>query len=261
MRFARALVVFAHPDDAEFMCGGTVAAWARQGTEVHYVCITDGSAGSNEPGITRQAMRVTRERELRNAADVLGVRSCTFLGFVDGELQVTMDLRRAVTREVRRVRPDVLVGPDPSRLWARGEYINHPDHRAAGEAVLCAVNPDAPTRPQFPELLDEGLEPFEVPALWLGAEEADTFIDISETLEIKLEALRRHHSQVKDMPFAELVRDRARAVGERAGMGLAEGFRTFQLKREVPATSVDAEERTDSSAAAEVARTAEAAHG
>jgi LmbE family N-acetylglucosaminyl deacetylase len=230
VQFARALVVFAHPDDAEFMCGGTVAVWTAQGTEVHYACVTDGSAGSNEPGASREEIRTIRERELREAASVLGVRSCTFLGFVDGELELSLDLRRAVTREVRRIRPDVLVGPDPSRLWARGEYINHPDHRAAGEAVLCAVNPDSPTRPQFPELLAEGFQPYEVPNLWLVAEDADTFVDISATLDTKLEALRRHRSQVKHMPFEEMVRGRAQDVGERAGMGSAEGFRTFALR-------------------------------
>jgi LmbE family N-acetylglucosaminyl deacetylase len=226
-RFDRALVVFAHPDDAEFMCGGTVAAWAADGTEVHYACVTDGSAGSNEPGASREEMRAVRERELREAAEVLGVASCTFLGFPDGELTVTREVRRAVTREVRRIRPDILVGPDPSRLWARGEYVNHPDHRAAGEAVLCAVNPDSPTRLQFPELLEEGLEPFEVPSLWLVAEEADTFVDISSTIDKKVEALLRHRSQVKDMPVDDLVRERAITIGKEAGMDLAEGFRTF----------------------------------
>jgi LmbE family N-acetylglucosaminyl deacetylase len=227
VRFARALVVFAHPDDAEFACGGTVARWAREGTEVHYLCCTDGSAGSNEPGAVREDIAVTRERELREAAEVLGVRSVTILGFVDGELAVTLDLRRAVTREVRRVRPDLLVAQDPSRLWRAGEYVNHPDHRAAGEAALCAVNPDAPTRPQFPELLDEGLEPFEVPNLWLWSDEGDTFVDISSTLDRKLDALTRHRSQVQHMDYRELVRRRAKEVGARGGVDLAEGFRTF----------------------------------
>ena len=167
MTFSRAMVLFAHPDDAEFFCGGTVARWAREGCEVHYVCATDGSAGSNDPGTTREAMRVVREREMRAAADILGVSSVTFLGEVDGFLAVTPDTRRKVTREVRRLRPDVLVAPDPSRLWSGNGYINHADHKAAGELALCAVMPDAPTRVMFQELEDEGLEPFEVPNLYL----------------------------------------------------------------------------------------------
>src|SRR5438309_6280058 len=143
MAFERALVAFAHPDDAEFGFGGTVARWAREGTEVHYVCVTDGSAGSNRPGQDRDFMRPIRRTEQEAAAEVLGVASVTFLGFVDGELEANLDLRRVVTREVRRIRPDVLVGPDPSRLWSRTrDYVNHPDHRVVGEVLLCAVMPD-----------------------------------------------------------------------------------------------------------------------
>src|ERR671935_1235836 len=228
MQFRRALVVFAHPDDAEFGFAGTVARWAREGTEVHYVSVTDGSAGSNEPGTSREAMRPVRRREQQAACEVLEVTSCTFLDFVDGEVELTLDLRRAVTREVRRIRPDVLVGQDPSRLWNRSrDYVNHPDHKAAGEAVLGAVMPDSPTRVQFPELLEEGLEPFEVPALWLGAEDADTYVDISETLDLKLEALACHESQVRHLPYKDWVVRHAAERGAAAGMQYAEGFRTF----------------------------------
>lgn len=231
MGFRRALVLFAHPDDAEFGFGGTVAKWVVEGTEVHYVCVTDGSAGSNEPGTTREAMRPVREREQREAGRVLGVASCTFLGFVDGELEVTLDLRRAVTREVRKVRPDVILAPDPARLWNRSrDYVNHPDHKAVGEAALCAVMPDAPTRVQFPELLDEGFEPFEVPALWLGAEDADTYVDITDTLQMKLKALACHESQVSDLPYEEWVTRRAAELGAAAGMQHAEGYRTFTFR-------------------------------
>jgi LmbE family N-acetylglucosaminyl deacetylase len=231
MGFRRALVLFAHPDDAEFGFGGTVAKWAAEGTEVHYVCVTDGSAGSNEPGVTRDDMRPVREREQREACRVLGVASCTFLEFVDGEVELTLDLRRAVTRQVRRIRPDVIVATDPSRLWNRArDYVNHPDHKAVGEAALCAVMPDAPTRVQFPELLDEGLEPFEVPTLWLGSEEPDTYVDITDTLEVKLKALACHESQMKGLPYEEWVTRRAAEVGAAAGMQHAEGYRTFVLR-------------------------------
>ena len=209
-----------------------MALWAREGTDVHYVVITDGSAGSNEPGAVREEIARTREREQRAAAEVLGVRSVTFLGFRDGELEVNVETRRAVTREVRRIRPDVVVAPDPSRLWSQNRrYVNHADHRAAGELALCAVMPDAPSRPQFPELLDEGLEPFEIPNLWLGSEEPDTYVDITKTIDVKLEALARHRSQ-RGEASAPWVRERARELGARGGVEYAEAFRTFAFKDE-----------------------------
>src|SRR5947207_5019347 len=228
--FASAVVLFAHPDDAEFMCGGTMAAWARSGCEVHYVVITDGSAGSNEPGVTREQMRPIREREQRAAADVLGVKSVTFLGEVDGMLEVNLDTRRKVCREVRRLRPEVIVAPDPSRLWSGRGYVNHWDHKQAGLLALTAVMPDAPSRPMFPELLDEGIEPFEVPNLWLAMNEADTYVDITETLDAKLASLAEHVSQPTDgaTPF---LRERAEALRAQSGSGYtyAEGFKAFHL--------------------------------
>jgi LmbE family N-acetylglucosaminyl deacetylase len=231
MRFSSALVLFAHPDDAEFGCGGTVAAWASEGTEVHYVVITDGSAGNNEPGWTRPEISRVRKQEQRAAAEVLGVRTVTFLDFPDGMLEVNLDTRRAVTREVRRIRADVLVAPDPSRRWSGRAYINHADHRAAGELALCAVMPDSPSRPQFAELLEEGLEPFEIPNLWLVAEEADTYVDITKTIDLKVEALTKHRSQgVED--DLQWVRHRAKELGEKGGMEYAEGYLAFSLKEE-----------------------------
>ncbi|HEU4527825.1 MAG TPA: PIG-L deacetylase family protein [Actinomycetota bacterium] len=229
MRFASALVIFAHPDDAEYMCGGTIAAWAKEGTEVHYCVITDGSAGSNEPGVVREELAVVREAEQRAAAEILGVKDLTFLGFVDGELEVNLETRRAVTGVVRRVRPEVIVAPDPSRLWSGSGYINHWDHKQAGALALCAVMPDAPSRPQFPELLDEGLEPFEIPNLWLGSEDADTYIDITPTIDTKLAALAAHQSQHAEAS-APWVRERARKLGEEAGVEYAEAFKTFSFE-------------------------------
>jgi LmbE family N-acetylglucosaminyl deacetylase len=226
--FASALIIFAHPDDGEFMCGGTVAAWAKEGTEVHYCVVTDGSAGSNEPGVTREEMIPIREREQRAAAEVLGVTSLHFLGFRDGVLEVNPETRTAVTRVVRRVRPEVIVAPDPSRLWSGTGYINHWDHKQAGTLALCAVMPDAPSRPQFSELLEEGFEPFEVPNLWLSAEEPDTYVDITKTIDLKIEALRRHESQGTG-DAEEWVRERARELGDQSGTEYAEGFRAFSF--------------------------------
>jgi LmbE family N-acetylglucosaminyl deacetylase len=181
--------------------------------------------------MTREVMAPIREAEQRAAAEVLGVRSVTFLGQRDGELEVNLDTRRAVARVVRTVRPEVIVAPDPSRLWSGSGYINHWDHKQAGTLALTAVMPDAPSRPMFPELLDEGLEPFEVHDLWLWAEEPDTFVDISETLEVKLEALRCHVSQGTEDSEA-WVRERARELGQAGGLELAEAFKAFALRDE-----------------------------
>ncbi len=227
--FGSALVLFAHPDDAEFMCGGTLAGWARGGCDVHYVVITDGSAGSNEPGVTRAQLRPIREREQRAAADVLGVRSVTMLGEVDGTLEVTLDTRRKVCREVRRLRPEVIVAPDPSRLWT-DNYVNHWDHKQAGLLALTVVMPDAPTRPMFPELEDEGLEPFEVPNLWLSSNEPDTYVDITDTMDTKLAALAEHVSQGTG-EAEPWVRKRAEELAAQSELGCtyAEGFKALRF--------------------------------
>jgi LmbE family N-acetylglucosaminyl deacetylase len=244
MTFERALVVFAHPDDAEFGSAGTVATWTAGGTEVTYVCVTDGSAGSNEPGAVREELATVREAEQRAACDVLGVTECVFLGWVDGEVEPTLALRKAITRQVRRVRPDVLMAPDPVRWWDEGrQYINHPDHRNVGQACMAVVNPDAPTRPQFPELLDEGFEPFEIPNLWIPAWEgdADTFVDITSAIDKKIEALRCHRSQIGDEPVDEWIRERAKQRGEPHGYPYAESYRTFRLTDEARAEGEDEE--------------------
>jgi len=235
MEVERAMVVFAHPDDAEFGSAGTVASWTRAGTEVAYVCVTDGSAGSNEPGVIREELAELREAEQRAACDVLGVADCVFLGIPDGMVEVTLDLRRSLTREVRRFRPDVLMAPDPNRFWdEERRYINHADHRAVGEACMAVLNPDSSTRPMFPELLGEGLEPIEIRYLWIPTygEEADTYVDITDTIEVKIQALRCHKSQIHDWPVDEWIRERAHKRGAPAGVEFAEAFKTFKLREE-----------------------------
>ena len=229
-RFASAMVLVAHPDDAEFMCGGTVAAWAAAGTEVHYVIVTDGSAGSNEPGRTRADIAVVREREQRAAAEILGVCSVTILGEPDGMLEVTLDTRRKVCREVRRLRPEVIIAPDPSRLWEGTGYVNHWDHKQAGLLALTVVMPDAPSRPMFPELLDEGLEPFEVPNLWLVSGQGETYVDISGSMDTKLAALAAHVSQGTEAAEPR-VRERAEALAAESGRGYAyaEAFKALRF--------------------------------
>jgi LmbE family N-acetylglucosaminyl deacetylase len=229
--FSSAVVLFAHPDDAEFMCGGTVARWVNEGCTVHYVVITDGSAGSNEPGMTRETIMPIREREQRAAADVLGVSSVTFLGERDGHLEVNLATRKKVCREIRRLRPEVLVAPDPSRLWSGEGYINHWDHKQAGLLALTAVMPDAPSRPMFSELEDEGLEPFEIPNLWLAMNDEGTYVDITDTMDTKLKALAAHESQLKVEDVEKWVRGRAEEFGKASehGFTYAETFKVFRF--------------------------------
>jgi LmbE family N-acetylglucosaminyl deacetylase len=229
--FASAMFLFAHPDDADFGCGGTAAAWAAAGADVHYVVITDGSAGDNTPGAVRARVAEVREREQRDAAAILGVASVTFLGEPDGHLEVTADTRRKVCREVRRLRPEVLVCPDPARLWYGEGYVNHWDHKQAGILGLTAVMPDAPSRPMFPELLAEGLEPYEVPNLYLsGTDEPDVFIDVTDSFDRKLRALAAHVSQGTERSVPWVI-ERAELVAAQMGNGAryAESFKAFRF--------------------------------
>jgi LmbE family N-acetylglucosaminyl deacetylase len=229
--FIRVLVVMAHPDDAEFGVGGTVARWAKEGRHVTYVILTDGNRGSSDPAMTAERLAQIRHAEQRAAALKLGVKDVFFLGYDDGSLQATMDLRRQITRWIRRVKPDVVVAPDPTRRWTGQRYINHPDHRAAGEATLDAIIPGSDTRLVFPELLEEGLEPHQVKEIYLsGSNEADVFVDITDSMDTKVAALREHKSQIGDWEeLDKTIRERAAEMGKSQQLQFAEGFKYFRL--------------------------------
>ncbi|HEX9796040.1 MAG TPA: PIG-L deacetylase family protein [Anaerolineales bacterium] len=198
-RASRVLVVLAHPDDPEFFCGGTVARWAQEGRHIVYCLLTRGDKGADEPGVDPADLAQTREAEQRAAARVLGVAQVIFLDYRDGELTVDRDLRRDVVRVVRQVRPDVLITSDPSNYY--GSFVNHSDHRAAGQAALDAVWPGARSALYYPELYqDEGLEPHKVREVWIaGAVHPDTVVDITDSYSRKLKALEAHQSQIKDI--------------------------------------------------------------
>jgi LmbE family N-acetylglucosaminyl deacetylase len=190
------MCVVAHPDDAEFMFAGTVAKWAKAGADVTYVIITKGDKGSADPAMTSSALTEIREREQRDAAAVLGVARCLFLGYPDGYLQPTLELRRDITRVIRQYRPEVLMTFDPETRFFGGFYPNHPDHRAAGDATVDAMFPSARDRLTFPELLVDGLEPHNVKQLWLGSPlQPNHWVDIGDVLAVKQEAMRKHPSQ------------------------------------------------------------------
>jgi LmbE family N-acetylglucosaminyl deacetylase len=223
-----AMVIVAHPDDAEFTVAGTVATWTRAGCRVTYVVCTDGNAGSHEPGMTRERLAEIRRREQRAACAELGVTEVEFLGFDDGILQPTLDLRRELVRTVRRYRPEIVITGDPSRLFSGDSYINHPDHRAAAEAALDAVFPAA----TMPLLWPEVGEPHRVRQVYVrGTDEPNTWVDIEDTIEAKITALRMHVSQLGDWDPTEWVKKWAAEVGEEKELAYAESYRVITLER------------------------------
>lgn len=228
----RVLVIQAHPDDAEFSCSGTIAKWSRAGAEIHYCSITSGDKGSSDPEMTGPALATLREAEQRKAAEILGVKSVTFLGYQDAMLVPDLNMRRALVRVMRTIRPTTLVCQDPTMRYIGREYINHPDHIAAGEAALAAVFPSVRDRMTFPELLDEGLEAHVIPNVYIfGSGIPDCWIDITDTIDIKLDALRAHTSQVGTEGAEQIVRDWARrdaAAHPNAPEGFGEYAETFK---------------------------------
>jgi len=225
----RGMVVVAHADDAEWGCSGTVAQWCQQGSEVIYVICTDGSKGSDDPNMTSADLAAIRKSEQEAAAQTLGVKEVVFLNYEDSHLEPTIALRRDITRQIRKHKPDILICPNPTRVLERQEYVGHPDHLAAGEATLSAVFPAARDRLTFPELLDEGLEPHRVKELLIleNSTDANYWVDVTETMDTAVEALKQHKSQV-DPQRAEInLRQSREARGKLKGVRYAETFRLF----------------------------------
>jgi LmbE family N-acetylglucosaminyl deacetylase len=227
----RALVIFSHPDDAEFSAAATIAKLVGSGVSVDYVVTTDGAKGTEDPAVTPEMLAATRVAEQRAAADVLGVGEIVHLGYPDGYLTPTLDLRRDITRQIRRLRPDLVIAQNPQRRSDGNPFIAHPDHLATGEATLSAVYPAARDRLNFPELIEEGLGPWKVrQVLVAGVERTNLWIDVADCLEVALAALRCHASQISDWESVETrVRDRARESGEPVGMAAAQSFLSILL--------------------------------
>jgi LmbE family N-acetylglucosaminyl deacetylase len=218
----RVLCVTAHPDDVDFGAAGTIAGWTQVGIDVAYCIVTDGDAGGFDPAVPRSEIAAIRQAEQRAAAKVVGVEDVTFLGYPDGRVEMSLELRRDIARAIRRVRPDRVVAQNPQRNWQR-IGISHPDHMATGEATMCAVYPDARNPFAFPELLDEGLDAWTVKEVWVsGTEAPNRWVDVTETFDRKVAALREHASQ---LPEPEKLDDMLRAwltFNAQAG-GLPEG--------------------------------------
>ena len=236
------LVVAAHPDDAEFGAAGTSAALARAGHEVHYLLCTSGGAGSEDPTIDEQELTRIREAEQEEAGRILGLAGVHFLGFQDGELEPTLQLRKAIVRVMRKLRADVVMCQDPrSFVDDDSTYLNHPDHRAAGQAALDAAFPAAGNPGAFRDLLAEGLPPHKVREVWLyfsSAQHVNHWVDITETMEQKLSALEAHVSQIGEWAASGgLRRDMLSWAAETStrhqlAFVYAEGFQRIVLESE-----------------------------
>lgn len=222
----RILVVNAHPDDADFGAGATVALWASLGIEVHYLLFTNGDQGGFDD-TPRDEMGPLRQREQRAAGEILGVKSFTFLGHRDGHLMPSIEKRGEVVKVIREIRPQRMVIQSPERNWER-IYASHPDHLAAGEIAIQAVYPDARNEFAFPELLKAGLQPWTVDEVWLMAHPMRThYVDTTDFVEKKIAALKAHTSQTSHMDLDEMIRGWGESVAEEAGLAAgrtAEGF-------------------------------------
>lgn len=229
----RALVIVAHPDDAEFLCGGTVAHLADQGCEVFYLLATSGDKGTKDESLTPQELAAIREQEQRAAAKVLGVRQCFFLGYPDGGLEETLELRGQFVRYIRQLKPNVVLTWDGFR-----NGFNHRDHRVVGRVVRDALYPAAHDPLYHPELRELGLVPHRVDELWLfGTEEPDHHIDIAPYLERKVDALLAHESQMRGRTRDDLLKlwkARAKEVKRRTGFRFAESFRRIDNRPRPP---------------------------
>lgn len=233
-----AMVIMAHPDDAEFGSAGTVAVWVREGWDVHYVVCTDASGGGLDEATdvgeaARQLIRDTRRHEQRAAGDILGLKSVTFLDYPDGIVEPTLELRRDLVRLLRTYRPSRVMCPCPDRVWTPSYHVkrHHPDHLAVGQAALAALYPASQNPWDFPELLEEGLLPHKVAEFFVvGAPVTNYPVDISETIDIKLRALHAHTSQVADhfQQIERMMRNWAADRGARHGFAYAEEFHRIE---------------------------------
>lgn len=226
----RAMFIFAHPDDIEFSVAGTAVKWARGGCDITYVVITDGNVGSHDREMTREQLADIRRTEQTAAAQVAGVPTCIYLGYDDGLLEPSLALRKQLVRLIRLHKPNVVVCGDPTAVL-HGQRINHPDHRAAATAAIDAVFPASEMHLLYSEFEQEGITPHKVNYVYVSTrQDADFYVDISGTIETKLQALREHKSQLGDWDPEEPIRERAAQVGRQVGLKYAEAFRRVTLK-------------------------------
>lgn len=238
-----AMTIQAHPDDQEFSVAGTLAKWARAGCEIISVVITSGDSGSNDPakdGSYKQGLAELREKEQLAANAVLGIKETVFMRYPDGELEATIQLRKDLTRLIRQFKPDTVVTGNPEAWFYGNEYLNHPDHRAAARAGCEAVFPSAGSRLMFADLLAAGYEPHDVQRLYVhGTDKSDTWVDITDTLEVKIKALQQHASQINPDEVGKWMIEWAEEEAKDKDMKYAESYKVMILKRDEEEKSED----------------------
>ena len=241
-----AMAIHAHPDDQDFTVSGTLAKWAKAGCEIVSVMITSGNAGSNDASKGAEykpELARIREAEQLEANQILGVKETVFLRYADGELEPTLALRKDLTRLIRKYKPDAVVTGNPEAWFYGNGYINHPDHRAAAQAACAAVFPSAGTRLIFADLLEEGYEPHNVKRLYIhGSEKPDTWIDIHETMDVKIEALKKHASQVDTHEVDTWMREWAKEDAKEKGLEYAESYLVMILQNEEETKKEDSQQ-------------------
>ncbi|MCL4506295.1 MAG: PIG-L family deacetylase [Chloroflexi bacterium] len=235
-----AMAIVAHPDDIEFGCAGTVAKWTRRGAHVTYVIVTSGNIGTHDPAFTSLSLAEHREKEQRAAAAICGVHEVEFLRHNDGEVMPTLELRKELVRVIRKHKPEVVFSMDPTAFLSSSDYINHPDHRAVAVATVDAIAPVASMPLMYPELG----APHAVHEVWIQwTDKPDTWVDISETIDLKMDALRQHKSQVSEETVQGL---RRWALDAGKGLAPAEAYRVITLvsreKDEQPVVDTTAEQ-------------------
>ena len=227
------LIISPHPDDSDFGAAGTVAKLVQEGNAVEYLIVSDGSKGSHKVGFGGKKLAAVRQKEQKTAAQVVGVKNVTFLGQVDGEIENTKQLRKKLVREIRRIKPDIVVSFDPSSLQFENVFRSHRDHRMVAEAVFDAIYPAAGSASFFPEVLAKGLKPHQIKEVWFYATSFPTkWVDISRTLELKIKALCSHKSQVDKAEFEELIRKNAEKNAKSKKMKYAECFRVVDFNHD-----------------------------
>jgi len=232
----RVMSIHAHPDDQEFSVAGTLAKWAQAGCEIISVIITSGDSGSNDPakdGSYKPVLAELREKEQLAANDLIGVKETVFLHYPDGELEPTIALRKELTRLIRQFKPDTVLAGNPEAWFYGDEYLNHPDHRAAARAACEAAFPSAGSRLMFADLLSAGYEPHDVKRLYVhGTEKSNAWIDITETMDLKIKALQQHASQINPDEVGKWMREWAEEEAKDKDMKYAESYRVMILKRD-----------------------------
>ena len=228
----RVLVIMAHPDDPDFTCAGTAIQMARQGIEVTYMILTNGDKGNHNPEITRNQLIAMRKIEQRKAAELCGVKQVLFMGEEDGFLRPTRSIRKRVTREIRRIRPEIIICPHPDRYLVGDGYINHPDHRNAGLVALEAIFPAADNPMFYPDMADEGYLPHQISQLYVsGHDQPNVRIDITEDIDLKIQAILCHKSQISNPEEAPARWKERWAVKEEDGsIRYYEQFKCMRLK-------------------------------